>query len=115
MVGTSGISKDARVESPALRGTVNHRHLLGTSMSHWPITLDDAIRIVLHECPERTGSTIFVSQAINERRLYVQKDGGPVFPDQIFLRARNYPDLFRVLDRTTIKSLPAARKKRVKD
>jgi hypothetical protein len=81
-------------------------------MSHWPITLDDAIRIVLHDCPDRTASTAEVAHQINARRLYVKRDGAPVQPAQIFLRAKNYPELFDVIDRTTVRSCPAARRTR---
>jgi antitoxin Phd len=83
-------------------------------MVHWPITLDDAIRIVLHECTNNTASTAFVADEINRRRLYIQKDGGPVFPEQMFLRARRYRELFEVIDKNTIRGLPAPRRKRVK-
>ena len=58
------------------------------------ITLHEAMKIVLEECPNRTASTEHISHEIIERKLYTQKDGGDVFPDQIFLRARKYPHLF---------------------
>lgn len=85
-----------------------------TSMPHWPITLDDAMRIVLHECPNKTATTTFIADEINRRRLYIQKDGGPVFAEQMFLRARHYPDLFEIPEKGRITSLPAPRKRRAK-
>jgi hypothetical protein len=71
-------------------------------MPHWPIRLHDAIRIVLWDCPKRTASTQFISDQINARRLYIQKDGGPVFPEQIYLRAKNYRALFGLKGRLTV-------------
>jgi hypothetical protein len=81
-------------------------------MPHWPITLDDAMRVVLHDCPDQTGSTAHVADEINRRRLYVKQDGGPVAAGQIFLRAKNYPELFDMIDRSTVRALPAVRRRR---
>jgi hypothetical protein len=69
---------------------------------HWPITLHQAIQVVLWDCPNRTASTDHISEQINTRRIYVQKDGGHVFPEQIILRAKNYPDLFDLVGRDTV-------------
>ena len=40
-------------------------------MAHWPITLSDAILIVLQDAPDRTASTADIAAAINARRLSV--------------------------------------------
>jgi hypothetical protein len=77
-------------------------------MAHWPITLDDAILIALHDAPNRTASISHIAEAINKRRLYVQRGGGEVFPKQVFLRAKNDPRFFQVVDRTVVKSLFAS-------
>jgi hypothetical protein len=69
---------------------------------HWPIPLHTAIQIVLWDAPARTASTQFISDQVNARRLYIQKAGGPVFPEQIFLRAKNYSKLFQFDGRETI-------------
>ena len=71
------------------------------NMAH--ITLHEAMRIVLQDSPDRTASTEYISNEIIRRKLYTQKDGGSVFPDQIFLRARKYPKLFDLVGRTTVK------------
>jgi hypothetical protein len=83
-------------------------------MPHWPITLSDAILIALHDAPNRTAFTADIAHAINSRRLYVQRTGGPVSPDQIFLRTRRDPDFFQVIDRATIKSLFQSRRRTAK-
>jgi hypothetical protein len=40
---------------------------------------------------------------IRKRKLYWKKDGDFPQPSQIFLRARNYPKILKVIDRNTIK------------
>lgn len=68
------------------------------------MTLHEAIRTVLREMPNQTGSTQVVCQAIIEQGLYKQKSGEDPFAEQIFLRARRpaYEHLFEVIDRNTI-------------
>ncbi len=67
------------------------------------LTLHKAIEIVLAESPNKTASTEEISNQIIKRKLYIQKDGGNVFPDQIFLRAKNYPELFELIGRTAVR------------
>jgi len=67
------------------------------------ITLQEAIKIVLDDLAEKTGSINFISKEIEERNLYRQKTGGIAQPFQIFLRAKKYPDLFDIVDHKTIK------------
>ena len=67
------------------------------------MTLHGAMQVVLEECPNRTASTEYISNEVIRRRLYTQRDGGDVFPDQIFLRARKYPHLFDLIGRTTVR------------
>jgi hypothetical protein len=74
-------------------------------MAHWPITLHAAMQVVLCDEVNQTATTNVVSDQINTRRLYVQKDRGQVFPKQIFLRARKYPALFRLHGNDVIESL----------
>jgi hypothetical protein len=71
-------------------------------MRHWPIKLHDAIQAVLYDRPEARATTTFIAAEINQRRLYVQKTGGPVPPHQIFLRVRKYPQFFHLADRQTV-------------
>jgi hypothetical protein len=82
-------------------------------MRHWPIKLHDAIQAVLYDRPNGQATTAFTADEINRRRLYVQKNGGQVTVDQIFLRAKNYPRLFRLPDRDTVAlATPPARPRR---
>ena len=67
------------------------------------LKLHEAMAVVLLKKPNRTDSTENIANEIIERELYKQKDGGDVFPDQIFLRAKNYPKLFIVIDKYTVK------------
>ncbi|WP_336662613.1 hypothetical protein [Leucobacter sp. USHLN154] len=39
-------------------------------------------------------TTVEIAEHINERRLYLKRDGTPVMPSQIHGRTRNYPELF---------------------
>ena len=67
------------------------------------ITLHEAMRIVLQEAPDRTATTTHIANEIIKRQLYIQRKGGSVFPEQIFLRARQYPRLFELVGRTIVK------------
>ena len=69
------------------------------------LTLHEAMAIVLKDAPNFTASTVFLSDDIWNRKLYWQKDGGKAFPDQIYLRAREYPSVFEAIDRNTIRLL----------
>jgi hypothetical protein len=62
----------------------------------------------------RIGEKLRISEQINQRRLYVRKDGTGVFPEQIFLRARRDPAFFEVIDRERIRSLLTKRRRAVK-
>lgn len=66
-------------------------------------TLHEAMRMVLEDCPNRTATTEQITKEVIGRKLYFQKNGGDVFPDQIFLRARKYPQLFELTGRTIVK------------
>lgn len=66
------------------------------------LKLHEAMIAVLTHCTNRTASTAYVANEIIGRNLYKQKNGGNVFPDQMFLRARNYPDVFEVIDKYTV-------------
>ena len=66
------------------------------------ITLHEALRIVLHDIPDRTASTEHISRKIIKRKLYAQQKHGNIFPEQIFLRARQHPQLFDLDGRTVV-------------
>ena len=65
-------------------------------------SLHEAMALVLKDAPNYTASTTFLSDEIWERELYWQKNGSKAFPEQMFLRAREYPAIFRVIDKDTI-------------
>jgi len=65
--------------------------------------LHEAMAVVLKDAPNFTASTSFLSNEIWERQLYWQNDGGKTLPEQILLSAREYPAVFEVADRTTIR------------
>ena len=67
-----------------------------------PYYLHDAMKIILKETQSRSATTNYLSEEINKRGLYIQRLGGPVFPDQIFLRARKYPTLFELKGREIV-------------
>lgn len=67
------------------------------------MTLHEAMVIVLKELPSNEGSTQLISRKINERKLYEQRSGGFTPPEQIYLRARKYDNLFILIDRNQIK------------
>jgi hypothetical protein len=66
-------------------------------------SLHEAMAIVLKDAPNFTATTSFLCDEIWERELYWQKNGDQAFPDQILLRAREYPPVFEVVDRNTIR------------
>jgi hypothetical protein len=65
-------------------------------MSSFNYTLHEAMAIILDECPNKSATTVFLSDEISKRNLYKQKTGGIAHSVQIFLRARRYPDLFEL-------------------
>jgi antitoxin Phd len=69
------------------------------------LSLHEAMAVVLNDAPNFTASTSFLSDEIWERQLYWQKEGGKALPDQIILRARDYPTVFEIIDRNTIRLL----------
>lgn len=72
-------------------------------MSQKQMTLHEAIRTVLLEMPNQSGTPEEICATIVTRGMYKQKAGGNPFADQVFLRARNYHHLFEVVDRETIR------------
>lgn len=69
------------------------------------MTLHEAMRTVLREMPDCTGSTDEICHEIVHRELYVKPNGKALFAEQIFLRARRptYAAIFEVIDRRTIR------------
>ena len=67
--------------------------------------LHEAIVIILQEQPNHTASTQFISDEIYRRKLYLKRDGNKAEAFQMFLRAKNYPHMFELIDRQTIKLL----------
>jgi hypothetical protein len=61
------------------------------------LTLHEAIKVVLQDCPNRTGTFTFVANEIAKRGLYSQREGGDAPASQIGLRARKYPNLFEII------------------
>lgn len=72
-----------------------------SSASHH--TLHEAIRMVLAYMPGQTGTTETICAEIIRRGLYKQQKGGDPFPEQVYLRAKNYHQLFETLNRETIR------------
>ncbi len=71
------------------------------------LTLHEAMRIVLSEQPDRTASTQHVSDEVARRGLYRQNLGGVAHAGQIRIRAINHPELFEMVDQTTVKLVAA--------
>jgi HTH-type transcriptional regulator/antitoxin HigA len=60
-----------------------------------PITLHEAIRIVLLGRKNHTATTVEISEEIQQRGLFVRpKDSEPAKAKQINARAKKYPDMF---------------------
>jgi hypothetical protein len=60
-------------------------------------TLHEAMRIILFDLPHKRASLDFVRKENRRLRLYCCKDGSFPNADQIRLRARKYPTLFKPL------------------
>lgn len=67
------------------------------------LTLHEAMVCVLLEQPNYKASTRAISDEIYRKSLYRKKDGNKAEEYQIFLRAKNYPHLFELIDRYTVK------------
>lgn len=61
-------------------------------------TLHEAMNIILQGQPNHCASTDFLSQEVFARNLYWKKNGDKPTPRQIYLRAKNYPELFEISD-----------------
>lgn len=61
------------------------------------MTLHEAMKIVLKECPGKTATFEYISDEIHKRGLYNQKAGGKAPSSQIRLRARKHPHMFEVI------------------
>ena len=66
-------------------------------MSRGPLTLHEAMAVILVGCADRTATFKFVSSEISRRGLYFQRAGSEAPPSQIRLRARKYPHLFEII------------------
>jgi len=58
------------------------------------LNLHDAMEQILKTCEDQTAEQVYLASEINRRKLYWQKDGGPVSSGQIGARAKNYPHKF---------------------
>ncbi|KAF1084327.1 hypothetical protein SPSYN_02103 [Sporotomaculum syntrophicum] len=67
------------------------------------LTLHEAMVYVLQDKPDGQASTQDISDQVYSMNLYRKKDGNKALEHQIFLRARNYPHLFELIDRHTVK------------
>ena len=74
------------------------RHVLGYGLNEIAerLTLHEAIAQVLADRGEPMRTTE-IRDAVNRRRLYQRKDGGPVGTARVAARVNNYPRLFRKL------------------
>ena len=63
-----------------------------------PLTLHEAIRIVLLSRESRTATTREISAEIQKRGLYLRKDGDAAKARQINARVRQYPALFEIVE-----------------
>jgi len=61
---------------------------------HKPLTLQDAMAVVLLEGGNEGMRPQRIADVINERKLYTKKDDGPVGANQIQARVSNYKDMF---------------------
>ncbi len=71
--------------------------------------LHNAMVDVLREQPKCSASTLFLSDTIAKRGLYIRADGGYADAHQIAIRARKYPLLFEFVDSRTIRLRDTAR------
>ncbi|ERR1700740_2653814 len=63
-----------------------------------PITLDEAIRIVLLGQKNHTASTREISEEIRQRGLYLRQDSEPTRANQINARVRKNPAMFEFVE-----------------
>ncbi len=67
------------------------------------MTLHEAMIQVLREAINHIMHADMLSEEIFKRELYRQKDGDIAPPSQIKLRAKNYANLFEIVDKSYIK------------
>lgn len=59
-----------------------------------PLTLHEALAVVLHDHANRWMTVKELASEVNERHLYRKKDGSDVDPSQVHARTKNYEQLF---------------------
>lgn len=61
-------------------------------------TLHEAMCMVLETAPNKTMRYNELAERIWDERLYAKRDGGKASAGQILLRAKNYENLFEIID-----------------
>jgi len=73
------------------------RTALGENENHVsakPLTLHEAIAVILKKSGNDWTHVKDLAQAVNEQGLYTKRDGSPVQSNQIHARTKNYTQLF---------------------
>lgn len=88
----------AELEALIARG----RAALGTGVTLLaqtsPMTLHEAIRLVLADHGNEWMSARSIANEVNARQIYRKRDGSPVEVNQVHARTNNYSDLFEKAD-----------------
>jgi len=77
--------------------------VLNTKKCKSTMTLHEAMKTVLEDCPGRTATFEYLSDEIHKRGLYIQKAGGKAPSSQIRLRAKKYPHMFEIIPPDRVK------------
>jgi hypothetical protein len=88
------ISVAAKRSKQILSEWIRQKLRTAAEVEMFKMTLHDAMRIVLAECPEHKATTSSISEEISKRGLYERKDGQAARATQINARARQYPEMF---------------------
>ena len=59
-----------------------------------PMTLHDALAVVLRERGNAWTTVKELADEVNRRGLYLKRDGSPIEPSQVHARTKNYASLF---------------------
>ena len=68
-----------------------------------PMTLHEAMRVVLMDAPERMLHVAQLAEEIYNRRLYTKKDGNKADYPQLRARCSHYPEMFEVLPKNNVR------------
>ena len=67
------------------------------------LTLHEAIAVALLKFPSWKASYEDVAKVIDEKQLYAERQGGVALSKQCFLRAKNYPKLFELVNKEVVR------------